>query len=336
MPKFRVLKVLSFLSIYALFVAPSIAQENQEQERDNLEQSEARQAGELWFSRMQEALLTLNFSAKLVVVDSFGMQMYRWLHSVDENELEIEVLEQLDGPPQPIIRVDNRLSYFQSVGESYSTEGEHIVGPWPEGIYESVERLLESYDIYLAGGARILDTQAIHVRMIPTSSDRYSYSFYMDRNTGMLLGAKTFAPEGQLLNQVLLSHFEYQHGPIQELESSVNELQFPEIRSTGSVTETTSQWSVSELPIGFQLIRQQVVALQPFTSSADHLLFSDGMTQFSVYINHGRERPAPVSVQSLYSVVSVDKGAYAVTVVGKIPIPLAEVIAQSVQHKETR
>ncbi|RTE87105.1 MucB/RseB C-terminal domain-containing protein [Aliidiomarina sp. B3213] len=301
-------------------------------QQDPPQRLDAREAGEAWFSRMQEALRTLNFSAKFVAIDPFGMQMYRWLHSVNAENGEVEVLEQLDGPPQPIIRVNNRLSYFQSVGDSYSTEGSHIIGPWPEGIHTPVSRLSSSYDIVLAGGVRVLDTQAIHVRLLPKDAERYNYSFYIDRNTGMLLGAKTFAPQGELLSQVLLSHFEYQQHPIEDLERSVSEVQMPRMLSTGRESDSTQSWVVEGKPIGFQLVRQQMVELSPFTSLADHMLFSDGMTQFSVYVNSGEERPAPVRVQSLYSVVSVDKGPFTVTVVGKIPIPLAERVARSVER----
>jgi len=287
-------------------------------------------AAERWFERMQNSLQTMNFNATFVSADPFGMQMYRWLQSVHGDSLSIEVLEQLEGAPQPIIRVNNRLSYFSAAGPSYSTPGSRIVGPWPEGIHESIERLRESYEILLAGGVRMLDSPTIHLRLIPHQTDRFSYSVYVERASGMLFGVKTYAPDGSLLSQVILSHFEHQDQPIEELERSVEDVDFPAYASPNGDIEQTSQWRVSELPRGFRLIREQRVNLRPMNTGADHMLFSDGMTQFSVYVNDDVQRPLPMRFQSLYSVVSLEQSNYSVTVVGKIPATLAESVAQSV------
>lgn len=293
--------------------------------------------GQYWFEHMQAALNQLNYQASFITMQPSGLHTYRWAHSLTPIGNQIELIEGLNGPQNQAIRFNNKVTYLTTGQEPYSVAAIRLSGPIPAGIYSNYGTLKKSYNVVAVGGDRVVNREAQHVRIIPYMRDRYLYSLWIDRATGILLGINTYLPSGDLVEQILLTSLQVQTEPLAELEQveqrweESNGVENNLTLSKRMAASPKQAWHFDWLPAGFETVRQQQVRITANGPLTEHYLFSDGMVQFSVYINEGSAEIAPVQYESLVSMASVVQNNYAVTVVGRIPLPVAQQIASSVR-----
>ncbi len=303
--------------------------ENNETQQQVLARAEAE--GEFWFKRMQLALHSLNYRASFITMQPSGLQAYRWVHSVTSAGNNIEVIEGLNGPHNQAIRFNNNVTYLSSVNDAYSVPSKTLSGPIPSGLYGEYRLIHDSYNVVAVGGDRVVDRDAQHVRVIPHARDRYLYSLWIDRETGVLLAINTYLPSGDIVEQVLLTSIHVQENPLAELEQLEQQWDTaaPKVQTRPVVAVT--KWHFDWLPPGFTKERQQKIRVAMNGPAAEHFMFSDGMTKFSVYISEDASQMAPVQYENLTSMVSLVHNNYAVTIVGKIPLAIAQQVAASVR-----
>ncbi|MCC5856414.1 MAG: MucB/RseB C-terminal domain-containing protein [Idiomarina sp.] len=290
--------------------------------------------GAFWFDRMQTALRELNFSASFVTLHSGGMEAYRWVHGVTTSGDSIEIIAGLNGPENQAIRMNNRVTYFSPVISPYSLHSQTLSSPIPSGLYERFQEIRESYDAVPAGGGRVVDRAAQHIRLVSRSPDRYLYSLWIDRDTGMLLSVVTFSTEGDVLEQVLLTSINVFDEAAPELEQiSEHWTAPPEVRPDIQDAEI-GDWQFEWLPAGFQRVRQNRLQVALDGPVADHYMYSDGLAKFSVYVSADEDRASAMQYEGITSLYSHDHGQYTATVVGRIPLHIAQRIAASVRAAE--
>lgn len=312
-------------------IADASASVRTEQESNELRQ--AREQGEHWFKRMQAALQELNYRASFISMQPSGLQAYRWVHSMTPAGNNIEVIESLNGPRNQAVRFNNQVAYLSSTSTPYAVASETLSGPIPSGLYGSFDTLHHSYSMVAVGGDRVVDRAAQHIRLIPHERDRYLYSLWVDRETGMLLSINTYLPSGDVVEQVLLTSLQVQAEPIsevQQVESQWGENPTPERTQP---EPRNSQWRFDEVPSGFSVQRQQQVRVAMNGPVAEHFMFSDGMAKFSVYIIENENQVLPVQYENLTSLVSVVHENFAVTIVGKVPLSMAQSVAAAVRRQ---
>ncbi|MCO4320577.1 MucB/RseB C-terminal domain-containing protein [Aliidiomarina quisquiliarum] len=319
---------------------PNIAQALQGQTNSFItEQIEQQQAlarasaeGEQWFKRMQEALNSLNYRASFIAMQPSGLQAYRWLHSVTPAGNHIEVIEGLNGPHNQAIRINSQVTYLSSVSDAYSVLSNTLSSPILSGLYGEYSAISHAYNVVAVGGDRVVDRDAQHLRIIPHARDRYLYSVWVDRETGLLLGVNTYLPSGDIVEQVLLTSIHVQAEPLTELEQLEQQWDnLPTNQGPVATPATATKWQFGWLPPGFRLERQQRVRVAMNGPVAEHFMFSDGMAKFSVYISEGNDQVVPVQYENLMSMVSVKHNNYAVTAVGKIPLKIAQQVTAAVR-----
>jgi len=329
--------IMSVLVVFGIgaFVSNSTqavqAQAHASSEAPEVALARAAAEGEFWFKRMQLALNELNYRASFIAMQPSGLQAYRWVHSVTNMGNNIEVIEGLNGPHNQAIRFNNRVTYLSSVNDAYSVPATTLSGPIPSGLYGKYANIHKSYNVVAVGGDRVVDRDAQHVRLIPHTRDRYLYSLWIDRDTGMLLGINTYLPSGDIVEQILLTSLDVQDEPLVELVQLEEQWETSPETQTPAMLMSESKWQFDWLPPGFELERQQRVRVAMNGPMAEHFMFSDGMAKFSIYINEDSSQMAPVQYENLISMVSVLHNSFAVTVVGKIPLPVAQQVAGSVR-----
>lgn len=293
--------------------------------------AQASAEGEYWFKRMHMALNNLNYRASFIDMQPSGLQAYRWLHSVTSAGNHIEVIEGLNGPHNQAIRINSQVTYLSSLSDAYSVPSNTLSSPILSGLYGEYSDMSHAYNVVAVGGDRVVDRDAQHLRIIPHARDRYLYSVWIDRETGLLLGVNTYLPSGDIVEQVLLTSIHVQAEPLTELEQLEEQWDnLPASQAAVKPPVIPTKWTFDWLPPGFKLERQQRVRVAMNGPIAEHFMFSDGMAKFSVYISESNDQIAPVQYESLMSMVSVKHNNYSVTAVGKIPLAIAQQVAAAV------
>lgn len=291
--------------------------------------------GERWFNFMQEALNTYSFSASLVYVQGQRVELFRWLRGYSEaegNGAVLELLQSLNGPEVNIVRNGQVVSYFHAMASPYSLRSNAMFGPIPTAVFEEFSNLKESYYAVPMGAARVLERPAIHLRLLPHDADRFGYSLWIDRESGMLLRMATITADGDILEQLQVTALEV--SPVLNPElNAIRELNPPPfVDDSQSRSEVRYAWQTHYLPRGFRQIRANHHRLPITGIAADYFLYSDGITRVSVYVSEDPRANTQMRYEGLESLYTHSFRDYSVTVVGRLPLETLQRIASSVQR----
>ncbi|MEX0916143.1 MAG: MucB/RseB C-terminal domain-containing protein, partial [Wenzhouxiangellaceae bacterium] len=191
------------------------------------------------------------------------------------------------------------------------------------------------YRVRMLGSGRVAARSAQMIEILPVDEYRYGRRLWLDRDTGMLLRSVVFAPDGTVVEK--LSFVEIELGASiadAELESDLenpSEVTRYRIGNTRHESLASSKgplWLPETLPKGFQL------ASVGHGGSGDeryeHLLFSDGLSSFSIYIEFGGSSRIAEQVESR-GAMHIYTGSIEgnmVTVVGEVPAPTVRLIGR--------
>lgn len=287
--------------------------------------------GAQWFDRMQEALRGLNFDASFVHVRGERIEPYRWVHGVSENGIEVELLAGMNGPEYRALRHNNHTSYYHSLGTPYSMRASVLNGPIPAGFFHPYERISNAYHVVSVGGGRIMDRPAQHIRLVARDRQRYGYSIWVDRDSGMLLRSATLSMDGDVLEQVQLTNLFITDEFMDNLRELKEVARPPLIEDYSNRTAVQKQWNISWMPQGFTMIRSNSHRMAVTGQDADYYLYSDGLAKVSIYISKRTEASQSMQIEGAESLYSTRLNDYQVTVVGELPIATIQRIAQSVR-----
>jgi sigma-E factor negative regulatory protein RseB len=276
-----------------------------------------------------------NFDASFVVMKEKGMEPYRWLHAHYQNQ-ELELLSLLNGAGLEIVRVENKVTYFEPQSAPYSILTDSIAGPIPEVLFKDISILNQDYDFVLGGKGRIAGRPAQLVRLESKDSGKYNYWLWIDTETSLLLKAAYVNQAGELLEQLQLTHISVTPEPAQQLVELLDR-DFPEstlVKDNAISEQSRSNWQIDWLPQGFTLLKADRHKLDLNNELADYYLFSDGLVEFSVFVQRplAGKRPSGALSSGATTVYVHNSGAYDVSVVGKIPPHTARSIAESVKR----
>jgi sigma-E factor negative regulatory protein RseB len=282
---------------------------------------------------MANAVHNRNFDASFVVVKGKSMEPYRWVHA-KQGETELEHLSLLNGAGLEMIRVNDRVTYFEPQSEPYSLKTDSIAGPIPEVLFKDIQQLSEHYDFVLGGKGRIAGRAAQLVRIESKDEHKYNYWIWLDMESALLLKAAYVNHQGEALEQLQLTHISVTEQPAPMLLEVLNRnfpTPLPENELEG-VDSSSTNWEISWLPAGFELLKSDRHKLDLNNELTDYYLYSDGFVEISVFI----QRPLPGkrlsgALTSGATTVYVHNGGnFDVSVVGNVPSLTAKAIAESV------
>lgn len=287
--------------------------------------------GAQWFDRMQQALRELNFDASFVHVRGERIEPYRWLHGVSDSGVEVELLAGMNGPEYRALRHNNHASYYHSLGTPYSMQASILNGPVPAGFFYPFARISNAYNVLSVGGGRVMDRPAQHIRLVARDRQRYGYSIWLDRETGMLLRSATLSMDGDVLEQVQLTSLFVSDQFMDNLRELKEVSRPPLIEDSSNQNAAQQDWNISWMPQGFKMIRSNSHRMAVTGQHADYFLYSDGLAKISVYISKHIEGTRSMQIEGAESLYSTRLNDYQVTVVGELPIATIQRIAQSVR-----
>lgn len=289
--------------------------------------------------RAQEAARHRNYAGTFVINLGRSMSSSRIVHFNDGRE-QIERLDILDGRARRIYRHNNVVHVFWPATQIASIEPREPVGafptPWPADLELDTER----YELVQGGSDRIAGLDALVWTFKPRDALRYAFRLWLEPQSSLLLRADVLNDRGELLESTAYSDLQASVRP--QTQVLVQEMR----RLTGyQVTRLQVErtdlaragWSLRGLPAGFQLVRSVRRPIgehhaTPVAASATsapapestmlQTVFSDGLTQVSVYIEpfdplqHQRESHAAMGATYALSRRQAD---WWITAVGDAP-----------------
>ncbi len=290
-----------------------------------------------WLDRMARAVETLNYRGTLVHwhagrVDTLGI-----VHRADESGIR-ERIYSLDGEPREILRDGDEVRCLLAGDQPLVVQRQLATRLMPNLPLNRVGSPTLSYDMSLGGRERVAGMMAQIVEVSPRDQYRYGYQFWLEEKTGMLLRSALLDHRGRRLQQlsfvtielgVPISDRELEPVLIDGVESTLQ----TSLPSGESVQLRRASWQPGKIPDSFKLVHfgtgQSVDG-----SKFEHLLYSDGLASFSVYVESGRQGYASSRLESI-GPVHVFTGLLdgrQVTVVGEVPRTTVEYVGLSLRQ----
>lgn len=287
----------------------------------------------VWLKKLQHGLRNLNFEISLVVFKPGAeSEPYLWQHGIVDGQ-EMEHLSLLNGPGREAFRIGQKVSYFEPGSPPYSLTSSFINGPIPLQFFRDPENLENGYDVVLVGRSRVSGLAAQQVRIISKDNNRYSFTAWLDQETGLLLKLDMLDLKGKLIEQMQVTSLQVTEEP-HPYFAKIEQDKLPAVTATPAPDDSPHQWKVHWLPAGMEVLKSDVHRLAT-GDLVDYLLLSDGLVDVSVFMHkvaNGISDSGWTRHQST-TLLSLHNGAIEVTVVGKIPAKTANAIASSIRPK---
>lgn len=298
--------------------------------------SAAKSDAESTLSQLQQAFQTLNYEVSYIKVRQDYIDPIRLIHAVVQDK-DVAHQVYLNGPAREFVRRDNQVAHYEPDQPPYSMAAAKLPGMFDTLAQIPIKRLLENYDLVIAGKSRIAGRSAQVMRVVPKHDDGYGLYLWLDFATQLPLRVDTVDKQGELVEQVMaldLSVFDEPTPWMHELLA----LELPDLiggNETSLPTHAiTGQWALDWTPRGMEVVSQDRHAL-PFTGeSVNYVKLTDGLFDVSVYTNpvgSDLTTQAQVVRQGATSLHSEIRDGIEITVVGEIPPQTAAAIAAGVR-----
>lgn len=285
---------------------------------------------------MSEAVQSLNYRMSFVLSKPGGdPQPYTWRHGIDADGTQMEQLDQLNGPGREVIRIGERVSYFDSHRPPYGLMAGYISGPLPHVLLTDPISLMGAYEFVVVGKSRVSGRAAQQIRMVSKDKTRFGYSIWLDQKTGLPLKIDIVDLNGQKIEQVQVTGLEVTEQPDPFFSNNIDLASLPDVVQLPSSVESAQKWQLGFMPVGMQQIKHSVLKMQDNAGSLEHIMISDGLVDVSVYVQQALGSSSENDIVAKFGsdiYYSRTQGQMLITVIGKIPPNTANAIATSLNR----
>lgn len=294
------------------------------------QQDGAEEVAQAWLEKMAWSLRNLNYQISFVLLYPNGdFEPYTWRHGLVDGQ-EMEHLSLLNGPGREIVRVADKVSYFEPNVPPYSLKSEVINGPIPAEFFRQPQSLTQGYDFVMVGTSRVSGRLAQQLRIVSKDKSRYSYNLWLDKQTALILRLDMLNMQGEPLEQIQVTSMEVNDEP-DDYFSRIETEKMPQQIAQANQSAQNAGWQFGWLPAGMIEIRRGTHRLALTGQWVDYMMLSDGLIDVSVYLQKLDAGPAENGwlQQGSNTLLSLQLGQMEVTVVGKLPPQTASTIAKS-------
>jgi sigma-E factor negative regulatory protein RseB len=282
-------------------------------------------SAQAWLAKMSNAVKTLNYTISFVFLKpGMDSEPYLWRHGVNDNGLQMEQLNLLNGPGREVVRIGNKVSYFEPNVPPYSLQSSIINGPFPSEFLQHPEKLMLAYEFIMVGRSRIAGRAAQQIRIISKDKSRFGLNVWLDQDTGLLLKMNIYGQEAQLLEQIQVTGLQVTKEP-DPFFAKIEPEMLPEVVSFSPSTPLNSPWSMEYIPKGMSIVKRDLRRLSGSGEVVEYIMLSDGLVDVSVYL---QDRVTNKPQDNLVGTVQSDT----LLNIGKLPAETANAIAKSIQR----
>jgi sigma-E factor negative regulatory protein RseB len=293
----------------------------------------------IWLDRMGRAVETLNYHGTLVHWRDGQVDTLRIIHRADENGIR-ERIYSLDGPPREILRDGDQVRCLLAGDQPLVVQSQLTARLMPNLPVSRLGSLESAYSMAMGDRERVAGMMTQMVEIKPLDEFRYGHRLWLEERTGMLLRSALMDHRGRALQQ--LSFVSIELGvPISdaELEPSISQHVAQETNLPGALLSSRSadprraSWVPPRVPDHFKLAKVGRGSGHD-GSDFEHLVFSDGLASFSVYVEAGKAGYSGGRVESMGPVhvyTGLQDGRQ-ITVVGEVPLETVQYIGRSMRR----
>ena len=239
-----------------------------------------------WLNRMVTAARQVDFSGTFTYISGKRLETMRIAH-VSGASGEIERLETLDGSPREVIRRQGEVRCVLPNLKTVIIDREASRRTFPGRLPMAVAALEEHYRIAKGELSRVAGRQSQIVTLEPRDNLRYGHQLWADVESGLLLKARMVNDAGELVEQFAFN--EVQIGG--EIDPQLLQARFeaaPDWRILNARGNDTSEkdigWHLTDALPGYRLMSSIRREVGERGHEALHLVYSDGLTSISVFI----------------------------------------------------
>lgn len=287
-----------------------------------------------WLDRMGRAIETLNYRGTLVHVREERVDTLRILHRADERGIK-ERIYAVDGEPREVLRDGNEVRCLLPGDQPQVMESQLSGRLLP---HLPVNRLAGSGAVYrmsMTGRERVAGMMAQIITIEPRDEYRYGYRLWLEEETGMLLRYALVDHRGRQFQQLSFTTIEL-GVEISDAELAPALTDAPKVLTTrlddpeGRVpSKRRNEAFHGRVPPGFRLANVGKGRGKD-GEVFEHLLFSDGLASFSIYIEQATPQAVGGRMEAMGAVhVFTDQsGGRLLTVVGEVPAATVEFVGR--------
>ncbi len=291
-----------------------------------------------WLQRIYAATQKLSYTGTFVYQQGQQVETSRIIHIVEASGPR-ERLETLDGTPREIVRTGDEVVCYLPGSMTVKIDKQPGRRAFPEVLSEQLRDLSENYSLKKGEVERVGGYSCQVIALEPKDRMRYGHRLWADLNTGMLLKAKTFDENKEVLEQFAFTQLRIggKIGRDQLKPRYFRQSRDWRVEDSGTMRANLAEagWTIRSRPAGFRTVTELVRTIGG-TSGVGHIVLSDGLAAISVFIQPATSKqPAPqpgLARQGAINVYVRPVGSYWVTVVGEAPPESVKYIANAVEY----
>jgi len=271
-----------------------------------------------WLNRAASAARGLNYGGVYVYHHGEHVEVMRVAHRADASG-EQEKVEVLDGMPRHFLRINRDVFCHLADGKSVRLERDAARRFFPALLPEKPASLLNYYDARLGGIERVAGRASQVVTLEPRDEYRYSYNLWLDRLTGLPLKSRIVDGNGGVVSMFVFS--EIQIGRPPDAQIFRNELSGKRILRASLDQPAGVAWDVVPPP-GYSRVQEAVRPFPGKKAPVTHLVFSDGLSVLSLFIEPLDGQPQTLqglSAEGAIGVYSRHSDGHKITAMGEVP-----------------
>lgn len=286
--------------------------------------------------KMMLSMKMNNYQGTLVIRQKDKLQALHVKHGMNDNGVW-ESIESLSGEARQVIRQDNRLTTIFPERKLITVSHDDAF-TMRHQLPKNRSVLKKYYHLNLLGKDRVAKKVAYVLSVEPKDKFRYGYRYWLDEDTGLLLKCDLLDQSGQVIEQLIFSD-------LRVLATSPQSRDFLDKAKDYQVIDLDkdkqkkhiSSWQAQSLPSGFMLSKVQIKAANQGKDQVLHLIYSDGMSSVSVFVEkHMQEEKAfdGASNMGAINAYGLHLNNYHITAIGEVPPATVHMIAGSMQYLE--
>ncbi len=250
-----------------------------------------------------------------------------------------EKLDNLDGQPSETVRKgDELLTYLPRQRRLVIESRGHEPG-FPGLLAINNEALKQYYSARNFGSERVAGRPVVGLALDARDRFHYSYRFWTDQVTGLLLRAQTLNEQAEVVEQVAFTQLSLGTFPHEQVRPSITDTHGWQIDNAVTKNTDLSAWKLGWVPGGFQrvgsvmrVMREAGAGKSGNRREVAQILYSDGLAGLSIFIEPwSPERSAiPLRLGAL-NMLGKRQGKFWLTIVGEVPMTAIRQVADSLE-----
>jgi sigma-E factor negative regulatory protein RseB len=296
-----------------------------------------------WLKKIADSSRTVSYSGTFAYQHGRRVETSRVVHYVNPAGGVFEKLETLDGPPREVVRANDHVTAYLPDARLVLVE-RRSTRHLPVMLPENLSDLTSQYDVKKLEGDRVGGFECQWVGVTPKDKLRYGRKFCAELESGLPLRAQVFNERSEVIesfgfSQLSLGGKFSRDQVASKYEARAQAQKWRVDRSALDVVEqaTDTGWVVTNLPAGYRKSMEVKRTIAGRPVAMPHLVYSDGLTAISVFIEPKvREVGAkPLISQGAVHIYKRAHGDFIVTVLGEAPAATVMQIANSMEPKNT-